>query len=100
MPSGSVSIDEFDRGDEAVPAAGNCLDIAVCIGGIGEGLAELAYGSIQPSLEVDKSVSRPEMLLQLFPGDELALAFGQQCQHAQGLFLEPDPGTVPADLAC
>jgi len=36
--------------------------------------------------------------LQLLASDELALALGQQCQHAQGLFLQPDPGTVPANL--
>ena len=65
------------RGDEAVTAAGQRLDIAGTGGGIAERLAQLVYGRVQAVVEIDEGVGGPEFLAQLFAGDYLAGAVKQ-----------------------
>ena len=50
-------------------------------------------------VEIDEGVGRPELLLQLLPGDHIAGTLQQHGQNLEGLLLEFDPQPVPAQLA-
>ena len=55
-------------------------------------------GVVQTLLEIDKSVCRPDLLLQLLPGDNLAGVVQQHLQDLHWLFLKFDLESVLAEF--
>jgi hypothetical protein len=66
-----------DGSDETVATAGESFDETGIVSGITESVPKTLDGGVEAMLEVDEGVGRPELALQLFPGDELA-GFGQE----------------------
>jgi hypothetical protein len=66
--------------------------------GIAKGLAEFVHRSIQPVVEVDKGVARPQPHSQLLTGDQLAGLANEDRKNFERLACEPDARAVFSDL--
>lgn len=73
----SAREDGFYRCDEAITAAGKCLNVTRSLGIVTQRIPDLLDGEIQSLLEINEGVVAPNLALDLFPRDELALPAGQ-----------------------
>ncbi len=83
---------------EAIAASRQGLDVAWRFGRIAKRLAQPLDGVVKTLLEVNKRVGRPDPLLQLIPGDDLARVLKQRLQDLKRLFLEFDLGALFVQL--
>ena len=79
----------MDRSNESVAAAGESFDETGIGGGVSEGVAEFADSSVEAFFEINEGWA-PELFAELFPGHDLARAFGQEDEKAEGLLLDAD----------
>ena len=86
--------------DEAVAAAGQGFDVAGSGGGVSEGLADFVDGGVEAVVEVDEGVGGPELLLQLFAGDDFSGALEQQGEDLERLALQAELDSALAQFAC
>jgi hypothetical protein len=84
--------------DEAIPCARQRFDIAGILGGVAESNAETIRRCVEPLLEIDEDVGRPQALPQFFPGYELAWPFEQGLEHLKRFALQLQPDSVFAQL--
>ena len=62
----------FDLSDEAVATSRQSFDVAGFVGRIAQDVTKLFDGTVQAGIEVNKSVSRPEFLAELFARNDFA----------------------------
>jgi hypothetical protein len=84
--------------NESIPAARHGLDEPRILGRIAQRVAQLLDGAVQPGIEIDERIGRPESPSHLVARDGFAGAFDQQQQNLQGLLGELDPQTLLAEL--
>jgi hypothetical protein len=77
--------------DKAIPTPGDRLHKSGIVGRITQRCAQLSNCRVQAVVEFDKCVIRPQLLLNFFPGDDLAWPFEQKGQNAKWLALDLDP---------
>ena len=77
--------------DKAIPTPGDRLHKSGILGGITQRCAQLSNCRVQAVVEFNKCVIRPQLLLNLFPGDYLARPFEQKGKNAKWLALDLDP---------
>ena len=70
-------------GDKAVPMLGERLDEPRMLRRVAKGFAQPRDRRIQVVLEIDENVRRPESVLQLLPGDNLAWPLEEQRQDLE-----------------
>ena len=86
------------RADEPVTLSGKGFDKTRVFRRIAQRLSQPADCLIQALIEIHKGASRPELLDQLFTGDELAGRFEKRRQDVEGLVLEDDLVSVAMQL--
>jgi len=72
------------------PRPGDCFNEPRILRRVPQGVPDLADSLVQAVIEVDDGL-RPEPVVQLRPGDQLAGTFQQQGQDAERLFLAAAP---------
>lgn len=87
-----------DRHQEAVAAPGQRLDKAGVIGGVAEGFSQFVDRCIQPIVEIDEGILRPQLGAQLFTTDQFTRTLQQEREHLKRLFLQLDPLTLLPQL--
>ena len=87
------------RCNEPVAAARKRLDEPRILGGIVEGVTQLADGAIQADFEIHERIGRPEHLLQLVAGHDFARPAQEELQNLKGLLREADLQPMPAEFA-
>ena len=85
--------------EEAITATRNSFYKARTFCGVAEALADFADRSVEPVVEIQESVRRPEFLLKFLASYDLAGVLEQHRQDLEGLFLKPYPKAVPAQFA-
>jgi hypothetical protein len=80
----------FYGANEAVTAARNGFDVTWLVCVVSEGGADLIDGEVDAAFEVDECVVSPNVLVDLFAGDNLSGALCQEQEHGKRLRLEPD----------
>ena len=83
-PAGSMKINGFNGGDEAIPAFGKGLDESRIVGGIAQSLAQFVHGDAQAVVEIHRGFCAPKSLLQLLAADYLAWRFQQYREQLKG----------------
>src|SRR5215469_14084965 len=78
------------RPDEPVAPPIKSLNKAGILGIVAQGLAKLLDCTVQAEIEINKSVLRPQALLQFFAGDDLPRSLQQHGKDLQRLILELD----------
>jgi len=89
----------FDRGDEAVAAAGEGFNEARVVGGVAEDLADAVDGGVDAVVEVDEGAVGPEGAGDLVAGEDLAGALEEQKEKLEGLGVELEAEALAAQLA-
>ena len=85
-----------DGSDESVTPTGHRFDEPRRIGRVPERIAQPPNGGIQPVLEIDECLCRPESLSQLVAGHELTRTVQQRLEKLKRLIGEADPdATLP-----
>src|ERR1700742_698001 len=87
------------RRNKPVSDPWNCLNESRRLGRISERIPQLLHRLIQPMIEVDKSVWRPQPLAQFFSRPRLARSLKQQGEHLNRLLRNPDSAAIPAKLS-
>jgi hypothetical protein len=87
------------RPDEPVSTAGEGFYITRLIRGIAESLAQLVDGRVQSLLKIHKCRARPQVLLQVFTADDLAVPFHQNRENPQRLPLQAYPRAMLVEVA-
>jgi hypothetical protein len=85
-----------DRGDETVAAAGDGLDESGGPGVVGEGVAEFRNAAGEDGL--GDELATPHGLKDLFLGDDLAGAGGEEGEQVSELAAEVEAGAAPGDF--
>src|SRR5580700_5596439 len=85
--------------EEAVAATRNSFYKAGTFGGVAKGLTDFVDSFIEPVVEIDKGVLRPEFFLKFLASYDLAGALNQHRQELEGLFLKANPQAVLAQFA-
>jgi hypothetical protein len=75
--------------DKSISAFGQRLDEARGVGRVSQGVPQAIDGLVEPSIEVDEGVSRPQLLLQLVTCDDLARLGEEQREDRKRLLAEP-----------
>ena len=78
------AVDVLHRCNEPVPTLRKRFDETRTIGGVPEGFAKAVHRLVQPAVEVDKGVRRPDVPLQFLACDDLARAFEQEVNTWKG----------------
>jgi len=81
----------LDLGDEAISAAGECLDILGVFGRVAESIAELVYGGIQAMIEVNEGVARPKLGPKFLARDQLPGTLNQDRKNLKWLPYKFEP---------
>jgi hypothetical protein len=89
----------FNRADETVTVARDCLDKAWFLGIIAQCCSNLVDGEVDAAFEIDKGVVSPDVLVNFFAGDDLSSAFYEQEKNSELLPLELDHTAALAQLA-
>lgn len=91
ISQGGSCIPLVDHGrNKPVPAFRHRLDETGPVGCVVERGAQFFYGCIQPVVEFDKRICRPQPLAQFFARHDLPGAFQQHGENAEGLLLDFD----------
>jgi hypothetical protein len=85
--------------DEAVAATRNSFYKARTFGGVAKSLADFVDPFIEPVVEIDKGVLRPEFFPKFLASYDLAGVLKQHRQELEGLFLKANSQAVPAQFA-
>src|ERR1700732_4490876 len=93
------SRESIDGSDEPVASTWQRLNVAGAIGGVTKNLAKARDGGVNPMLEIDENVARPELLTDFLAGDELGRALEQHEEDLEGLLLHADAGTALAEFS-
>jgi hypothetical protein len=96
--AGQVRADEFDRKDETITLPRKSFNEVRVPRVVAERAAQLLDGCVQAQVELDECIVGPELLLELFAGNQLAGPFEQQGENAKGLLGDSDPNPLPANL--
>jgi hypothetical protein len=88
----------FNRSNESVAAAWQGLDESWLLGGIAERLAQAVYGGIQAMLKIAEGIAWPELLLQLFAGDQFSRPTEQRRQNVKRLSAQAYPDASPSQF--
>jgi hypothetical protein len=86
------------RSDEAVAPLRDGLDVEGLVCGVAQGIAQLHDCGIQAVIEINVSIGGPQTLAQLFASDDVAGAFQQEDEDAEGLFAQLDECATAAQL--
>src|SRR2546427_10042802 len=73
----------MDGYDEAVAALGERLDEPWILRRVAESLSKTVHRRIQPMVEVDERVGRPQLLPKLLTGDDIPATGQQQDQNVE-----------------
>src|SRR6202521_4068369 len=92
-------IGNFDLREETVAAPGNGFHKAGTLGGVAEGLTDLAYRFVEAVVEIHESVRGPESFLKFLASYDFAGVLHQRRQDLEGLFLKPYSQAVLAQFA-
>jgi len=95
----SSGVHNCDLREKAIATPSHRFDKTRSLRGIAEGFSNLVDSFVQPLIEIDKRVSRPEFFLQFFPRYDLAAVFEQYRQDLKGLLLKPNLQAVLAQFA-
>jgi hypothetical protein len=88
-----------DRSDEPIAAFRQCLNQPRLIRGVAEGFADAINRLVQPSIEVDEGVRRPQALLKGFARDQLPGLVEQHRQDLKGLLRKMNLCSAASELA-
>jgi hypothetical protein len=90
--------DYFDRRDEPIPAARQCLDEARIRRRVVQRVSQAADRVVQAVIEFDERIRRPQRPLQLLAGDDAHRVFDEQLQHPKRLVRHPNPQAALTQL--
>src|SRR5215469_3661531 len=96
---GSISAFAIDCPDEAIPSPGYGFNEVGAFSVVIQCRAKPHHGIVQALLEVHERVGRPQLLVQLFPGDGLARTLQQQDQYVHWLALQSDLHPLLAEFS-
>ncbi len=85
--------------DEAIAAPGDRFDEARVLGVVAQSITDAIDGAVEAAIEIHHCVVRPDPLLQLFPGQDLAGPFQKGEKEFERLLLELDLAALLEDLA-
>src|ERR1700676_2286030 len=94
-----VCIANFDLREEAIPAASSSFHKAGTLGGVAERFTDFVDRFVEPVVEIDKSVCRPEFFLKFLASYDLTVVLKQHGQDLEGLRLKPNSEAVLAQFA-
>jgi hypothetical protein len=89
----------FNRRNEPVPLARECLHVARVVRRVTERLTKLIDGRIETLFEVDECRALPQVTLQFVPGDDLSGPVYQNGKNLERLSLKPQAGSVLCEPA-
>src|SRR5581483_6386413 len=98
-PGHSACRDSFHGGQKAVATAGEGLDKTRTRRGVAQGLPQFVDDGVEAVVEVNKSIGRPQPLADFFAGDQISRALQQHEQNLEGLLLQAQAHSGPAQLA-
>lgn len=96
---GDVRLNSFYCSDKTVTAPRKRLDEPRLLVRIAKSAPERLYRCVHAMLKIDKSVRRPQMLLQFFSSEQFAGPFKQQCEDLEWSRREAHLQTVLANLS-
>src|SRR5215468_7933276 len=102
--SGGLSLDDtmllpvIHLRDETIAAAGQRFDETGIFCRVSQHVAQLLDSAVQPIIEVNKSVSRPEFATEFLARNHVTWMLKQKLEHLEGLVLKPQADAVFAHL--